>query len=173
MEIPIPCDFGEKSFCNGNELPFAGVSWFKWSKGMEYTYFFLTNNHWHPTDFYTTFQCDSESKIEISNSLLEDGFIKDKGFPLKGRGYANGMCYIDGKTYIDFIMTSNYLTHIKVQCDLNGIYIPGGNIIFPPSWDTEEKIEKAMLKSIKFIKGEPLEIKPKEPEQMSIFDFIK
>lgn len=29
MDIPIPCKFGEKSFCNGKELFLSGVSWFK------------------------------------------------------------------------------------------------------------------------------------------------
>ena len=69
-------------------------------------------------------------------------------------------------------MTSNYLAHIKVQCDTTGAYIPNGDIIFPTSWDTEEKREKAILKSFKFITGEPLVIKAKEPEQMNIFDYI-
>ena len=173
MKMPIPCNFGEKAYCNGKELPFTGVSWFKWSIGMEYTYFFSTNDCWNSTDFYTTFQCDSKKQIEIPDVLLEDGFVKDKGFPLKGRGYANGEYLIGGKTYIDFIMTSNYLAHIRVQCDSAGMYIPNGNIIFPTSWDTDEKREKAMLKSIKFITGKPLVIKAKELEQMSIFDFIK
>lgn len=172
MKIPIPCNFGEKAYCNGKELPFKEVNWFKWSWGMEYTYFFSTNDYWQPTDFYTTLQCDSKNQIEIPDFLLEDGLVKDKGFPLKGRGYAYGLYYADGKTYIDFIITSNYFAHIKVQCDSAGAYIPNGNIIFPIGWDTDEKIEQAMLKSIKFITGKPLVIKAKQPEQMSIFDFI-
>ena len=172
MKIPIPCNFGEKAYCNGRELPFKGVSWFKWSRGVEYTYFFTTNDCWNSTDFYTTFQCESKNQIEIPDFLLEDDFIKDKGFPLKGRGYANGVYYADGKTYIDFLMTSNYFAHIKAQCDTTGAYIPNGDIIFPTSWDTDEKREKAMLKSFKFITGKPLVIKAKEPEQMNIFDYI-
>lgn len=151
MKIPIPCNFGEKAYCNGRKLPFEGVSWFKWSRGVEYTYFFTTNDYWNPTDFYTTFKCESKNQIEIPDFLLKDGLVKEKGFPLKGRGYAYGVCYVDGKTYIDFIMTSNYLAHIKTQCDTTGAYIPNGDIIFPASWDTDEKKENAMLKSFKFI----------------------
>ena len=151
MKIPIPCNFGEKAYCNGRKLPFEGVSWFKWSRGVEYTYFFATNDYWNSTDFYTTFKCESKNQIEIPDFLLKDGFVKDKGFPLKGRGYAYGVCYVDGKTYIDFIMTSNYLAHIKAQCDTTGAYIPNGDIIFPASWDTDEKRENAMLKSFKII----------------------
>ena len=59
-----------------------------------------------------------------------------------------------------------------MQCDSKGLYIPGGDIIFPPSWDTEEKQERAILKSYKFIKGEPLVVKEPEPVQLSIFDFM-
>ena len=82
------------------------MSWFEWSRGVEYTYFFTTNDYWNSTDFYTTFQCESENQIEIPDFLLKDGFVKDKGFPLKGRGYACGVYFINGNTYIDFIMTT-------------------------------------------------------------------
>lgn len=149
MDILIPCRFGEKAFCNGKEYFLSGVSWYKWSRGTEYTYFFSVNDKWHSTDFYTTFESDAENYIKIPDSLLEDGFIKEKGFPLKGKGYATGISFKDEKLYIDFIMTSNYLAHIKVQCDSLCRYIPNGDIIFPPSWDTDEKRDKAILKSAK------------------------
>ena len=80
--------------------------------------------------------------------------------------------YKNGKTYIEFIITSNYLEHIKVQCDENGVFVPGGDIIFPTGWDTEEKKERTVLKSYKFIKQEPLQVRKQEPVQLSIFDFI-
>lgn len=172
MEIPIPCKFGENAQCEKKCLPFTGVTWFKWSRGIEYTYFFSTNNKWHETDFYTTFQKEQPCCFEIADRLLDDTYIKERGYPLKGRGYAYGVFYKNSKTYIDFIITSNYLEHIKVQCDEKGIYIPGGDIIFPTGWDTEEKKERAILKSIKFIKGEPLVINEPEPKQLSIFDII-
>lgn len=172
MKVPIPCEFGEKALCKNRMLPFAGVSWFKWTEGIEYTYFFTTSDSWHMFDFYSTFQNEQKQYIEVPDSLLLDGFIKEKGFPLKGRGYATGISYKDEKFYIDFIITSNYLSHIKIQCNEHCAYVHGGDIIFPPSWDTEEKKERAILKSIKIIKGQPLEIKPPEPIQLSLFDFI-
>lgn len=147
MKIPIPCEFGEYAECNNKMLPFVGVDWFKWTQGMEYTYFFKVNNEWHNTDFYTTYKKEQKSSIEIPNELLEDTFIKDRGFPLKGKGYATGVFYKDGKTYIDFIISSNYFEHIRVQCDKNGVYVKNGDIIFPTGWDTKKK-EKAVLKSI-------------------------
>ena len=172
MQIPIPCEFGNYAECNNRQLPFSGVSWFKWTEGMEYTYFFDTNDKWDPVDFYTTFDNVQPFNITIPDELLIDDFIKYKGYPLKGRGYAYGIKYSDGKTYIDFIMTDKYLAHIKVQCDKNGEYIPNGDIIFPTAWDTEEKQERVILKSMKFIQGEPLKIKEQQPKQLSIFDFI-
>lgn len=173
MNIPIPCEFGNYVECKNRQLPLVGVSWFKWSEGMEYTYFFSTSDKWHTVDFYTTFDYVQPFSFTIPDKLLIDDFIKYKEYPLKGRGYANGIYYKNGKTYIDFIMTDRYLAHIKVQCDGEGKYIPNGDIIFPTAWDTEEKQEKVILKSTKFIQGEPLKIKEPQPKQLSIFDFIK
>lgn len=51
------------------------------------------------------------------------------------------------KLYIDFIITSNYMSHIRVQCDEHFACVKDGDIIFPPSWDTKEKREKALLKT--------------------------
>lgn len=56
MKIPLPCEFGKVSNCNGKLLPLQGVQWFQWQRGIEYTYFFVQNSIWHPTDFYTTFE---------------------------------------------------------------------------------------------------------------------
>ena len=55
MKVPLPCKLGDISECNGRKLQLKGVSWFKWTKGMEYTYFFHKNDKWHNTDFYCTF----------------------------------------------------------------------------------------------------------------------
>lgn len=137
--------------CNGKMQPLKGVSWFKWSRGMEYTYFFSVNSKWNTSDFYTTFESIQPFEFTIPDKLLIDDFIKYKGYPLKGRGFANGIHYKNGKTYIDFIMTDRYFAHIKVQCDDEGKYIPNGDIIFPTAWDTEEKQERVLLKSIIFI----------------------
>ena len=98
--------------------------------------------------------------------------IKEHGYPLKGSGHVIGICYKDYKTYVEFLITSNYFEHIKVQCDSNGIYVHGGDIIFPTGWDTEEKKDRAILKSFKPVKLESLIIKESEPVQLSLFDFI-
>lgn len=172
MDIPIPCEFGNYAECNNKQLPLVGVNWFKWSEGMEYTYFFSTGDKWHTTDFFTTFESVQPFEFSIPDNLLIDDFIKYKGYPLRGRGFANGICYRNGKTYINFMMTDMYFSHIKVQCDCKGKYIPNGDIIFPAAWDTEEKQGRAILKSMKLIQGEPLIIKAPQPKQMNIFDFI-
>ena len=149
MKIPIPCNFGEYAKCKNRQLPFVGVTWFHWTQGWEYTYFFKTNDTWHDIDFYNTFQKEQPFYFEIEDNLLCDMFIKDRGFPLKGRGYAYGIYYENGKRYIEFILSSNYLAHIKVQCDENGQFVPDGDIIFPLGWD-EEKKKKVLLKSVKY-----------------------
>lgn len=171
MIIPLPCRLGDVAECKGKEVPLKGVSWFRWTKGMEYTYFFKKNNKWNDTDFYTTFECKQPYFFEIPDSLLKDTIIKEHGYPLAGRGYADGLEYIDGKTYIDFIITSSYLSHILVQCDKNAKYVNGGDIILPIAW-SEEKKEKAILKSYKCATKKTSVIKPSEPVQLSLFDFL-
>lgn len=146
MKIPLPCKFGDRIECNGKLLPLKGVSWFQWQDGMEYTYFFDRNNLWNPTDFYTTFEKNQPHEIEIKDSLLMEIPIREHGYPLRGRGRATGNFFVNDKLYIDFIITSNYLEHIRVQCDAHGEYIPKGDIIFPIGWD-EEKKGRALLKS--------------------------
>lgn len=173
MKIPIPCNFGDFSDCKGRLLRLIGVSWFRWSHGMEYTYFFAVNDYWHDTSFYTTYKSEQPYYFEIPNDLLIDRYIKDHGYPLKGSGYACGVNYRDGKMYIDFLMTSNYFAHINVQCDNKGIYVPGGDIIFPKSWDTEEKKDSAVLKGYKTVKNTETELCVQEVKQISIFDFME
>lgn len=171
MIIPLPCKFGETADCNGQMLALKGVSWFKWQQGMEYTYFFSFDSRWHGTKFYTTFNTKQPFEITIPDSLLSDTYIKDREYPLKGTGYVCGVDYIDEKTYVDFIITSMYMAHVRVQCNDIGEYVNGGNILFPPSWDTEDKKERAVLKS--FYSKRKQEIKEKmAPKQMTIFDFI-
>ena len=141
MNIPLPCKLGSMADCNRKQLQLIGVSWFLWSSGMEYTYYFKNS-----TEFYTSTDSKQPFHFEISDSLLKDIPIKEHGFPLRGRGHVMGIDYKDGKIYVEFIITSNYFEHIRVECDSKGIYVPGGNIIFPPGWDTE-KTERAILKS--------------------------
>lgn len=172
VKIPLPCNFGNIANCEGKQLPLIGVSWFRWGRGMEYTYFFSVDNPWNDSRFYTTYLTEQPYSFYIPDGLLTEKKIQEHGYPLKGTGYAFGVFYINSKTYIDFIMTSNYFAHINVQCDGAGHYVPGGDIIFPPSWDTEEKQERVLLKSINFIKGKPLIVKEPKPVQLSLFDFM-
>ena len=55
-----------------------------------------------------------------------------------------------------------------MQYDEKGMYVPGGDIIYPPSWDTKEKIEKILLKTAKIEREQEL----MEAVQMNIFDFL-
>lgn len=149
MKIPLPCEFGKVSNCNGKLLPLQGVQWFQWQRGIEYTYFFVQNSIWYPTDFYTTFEKNQPFEIEIHDSMLIEKPIREHGFPLRGSGRATGIYFIKGKLYMDFIITSNYYEHIRVHCDSNGEYVPNGDVIFPKNWDTEKKA-RALLKSFKY-----------------------
>ena len=108
------------------------------------------SSKWKSADFYTSYQTEQPFFIEIPDALLENDFLKNKDYPLKGTGYADGIYFIGGQLYIDFIVTDNYFAHIRVQCNNKGKYIPGGNMIFPPSYDTEEKREKFVLKSAEY-----------------------
>ena len=90
MIIPIPCKLGEKALCNGRMLVFCGVDWFRWSSGMEYTYFFETGDSWHETDFYTGDGAGMSKYIEVDNVLLSSFVLREKGVPLRGEGYVEG-----------------------------------------------------------------------------------
>lgn len=173
MRIPLPCKLGDLADCKGEILQLKGVSWFKWSWGMEYTYYFATNDFWHDTTFYTTSEENQPYDFEIPDKLLLNRSIKEQGFPLRGKGYAFGIDYVKGNLYIDFIITSNFLEHIRVQCDETGSYRLNGDIIFPVNWDTERK-EKAILKSFKpqsIIEVISINSESKT-EQMTIFDLL-
>lgn len=61
----------------------------------------------------------------------------------------DGIYYRDGRTYLDFILTDMFYSHVQVECDEDFKYVSGGNIIFPPSWDTEEKRNRVILKTFK------------------------
>lgn len=176
MKIPLPCKFGTAAMCNGKRLPFVGVSWFQWSDGMEYTYYFRTNDYWHPSSFYVSKGIEQPESINIPDSLMIDTFIKERGFPLKGKGYVFGVFYENDDLFLDFVLTDNYNAHVKVQCDQEFKYIPNGRIIFPLNWDTEEKQERVLLKSYRFYSGEPLKVTVKKEveknRQYTIFDYI-
>lgn len=147
MRVPLPCRFGDLAECKGKLLPLCGVSWFQWMKGMEFTYFFKRNIIWHEMDFYTTFDEEQPYGFTVSDELLSDGLVKERGYPLKGRGHASGIYYENEKIYMEFILTSLYHFPVKVQCDDDGKYVKGGDIILPPNWNTEEKRKKILYKN--------------------------
>lgn len=80
MIIPIPCKLGEKALCNERMLVFCGEDWFRWSSGMEYTYFFETGDSWHETDFYTGDGAGMSKYIEVDNVLLSSFVLRKKAF---------------------------------------------------------------------------------------------
>lgn len=43
-----------------------------------------------------------------------------------------------------------------MQCDDSGKYVSGGDIIFPLSWDTEEKRNSVVLKDFRFHRDKPV-----------------
>lgn len=92
---------------------------------------------------------------EIDDSLLCDGFLKEKGFPIKGRGYVNGLSLIDDKLFAEIILTDKYLAHIYVEFNKNGKYEEGGSVVVPPSWDTIEKQYSIIFKEHRNIKISP------------------
>lgn len=146
MRIPLPCRFGDTAECKGKMLPLYGATWFPWADGMEYIYFFRRDNFWHDVTFYDTRNRNQPYGMEIPDSLLEDKAIKEHGYPIKGRGYAGGIYFQNRRLYMEFLMTSNYFAHIKVECDGGGRYVKGGHIIFPMAWDMEKR-EGIILKA--------------------------
>ena len=139
MRIPLPYRFGEAVELKKGMLLFYGVTWFLWYDGMEYTYFFRRNDFWHDVTFYHTRNEIGSYGMDIPDSLLVDKAIKEHGYPLKGRGYVCGIFYINAKLYLEFLITSNYYAHIKVECDEYGGYVKGGHMIFPMAWDMEKR----------------------------------
>lgn len=145
MKVPMPCKLGENINCIDR---LVGVSWFKWSKGYEYTYYTTGELG---SNIYVRENPDYPSSMIIPDFLVKDDtLIKDCGYPLKGRGHAYGICFIDGSLFMDFIITSNYYEHILVQCDENCEYVNGGRILFPPNWDTPEKQKRALLRKTRY-----------------------
>lgn len=141
MKVPTPCLLGQKSICKKKELVFSGFSWFKWSWGIDYTYFFHTGNKWSEYTSYNSNGINYNTFYTIDSSLLEDKPLREHGYPLKGNGYLFGIFLKNYKLYADLILTSKYLTHLKVECTEHGHFLKDGNIIYPPTpmWETEEK----------------------------------
>ena len=139
MIIQIPCKFVEKALCNGKRLVFKGVSWYKWSSGMEYTYYFETGSRWNPTSFYVSKGENFSEYIEVDDQLTSVFDFKEKNFPFRGKGYVDGICLINGQRYACVVSETFYWSHHKVQCDERGFYIQDGNILFQRNWNENQK----------------------------------
>lgn len=156
MKIPLPYNFGEDIMYLGQWRTFRGVDWFKWSDGWRFTYY-LSKRAGKYIEFDQTAFCsytERQAKDFPNYFVMPDGLLFDKpiaghGFPLRGTGKALGLSYIDEETFIDFIITSDYNEHIRVQCNENGRYVKDGKILFPPSWDTQKKKDRMILKTFK------------------------
>lgn len=157
MRVPIPYSFGEYGEIPTRKktLRFCGVSWFKWSTGLEYTYFFKTENKWSEYDFYVSSGNRYSNFIEIDDRFLLEKSFREHGYPFVGSGYLTGVMWIDDTIYADIMITSAYNAHVKVECLGDGQYKRGGRILFPPtpSFETVEKREKFLRKEYKYLAG--------------------
>lgn len=145
MIIPIPCKLGDNFITKEGLKTLKHVTWFKWSYGTEYTYFYENYRKWETSYFENLMNPTYDYSCEIKDILLKDDFLKDRGYPLKGKGYAVGYNMIDDELYVELILTDKYLAHIYVQCNEIGEYVENGKIYLPPSWDTEEKQKSILL----------------------------
>ena len=149
MRVPVPYLLGE--YAQKEKKHFVGVSWFPWSSGMEFTYFFRPEGKWKTSDIIVEKEPEYRLGYEIDDALLQDGFLKEKGFPIKGRGYVSGFSYVDGEITADVILKDKYFSHIYIACTENGHYKENGKVYVPPSWDTEERMYSIILEKYKNI----------------------
>lgn len=145
MKLIVPCKLGDERKTLEGIKQFIGVTWFKWSDGMEFTYFYRNSEKWGTAYFETEKSPEYDMSYDICDNLLQDDFLKDKGYPVKGRGYIYGLKMINNELYAELLLTDKYFAHIYVQCDEQGIFREQGKIYVPPSWDTEEKKRSILL----------------------------
>ena len=145
MNIPIPCALGDSVITRNGLRTLQGVTWFKWFDGMEFTYFYESTSKWNAGDFEVARRPAYDYKCFISDILLKDDSLKDRGYPLKGKGYAYGYKFVDGDLYVELILSDRYLAHVYVQCNECGDYLENGKVLVPPTWDTEEKQKSILL----------------------------
>lgn len=147
MIVPIPCKFGETALCKVRELPFYGVDWYKWSSGMEYTYFFETGDPWAGAVFYVSDGFGLSEHVEVDDILTTSFELKEKGFPFRGKGYVCGISFENGKRYAHILSETFYQSHHYVECDEKGYYIPGGDIILQCNFG-ENQMDKILSKKV-------------------------
>lgn len=154
MQIPIPCELGEKLVTGKGEEVLKGVAWFKWSDGIEFTYHFERPDKWTAGHLFSVKEPDYELCYEVCDTLLIDGLLRLKGFPIKGKGYLYGLDLIRGCLFANLILTDCYFAHVYAACDKHGNYIDNGDILVPPSWDTVERKYSIILKQYSNVKVE-------------------
>mgnify|MGYP000084375009 CR=1 FL=1 len=89
-------------------LVFCGVDWFRWSSGMEYTYFFETGDFWHEADFYTGDGAGMSKYIEVDNVLLSSFVLREKRLTSPRRRIRRRIPVQNGKKY-DPILCETFL----------------------------------------------------------------
>jgi hypothetical protein len=146
-KIPLPCRFGDTVNCAGQRLPLCGVQWRKWGSKTEYTYFFHMPGEYRHVRFYSSTNEELPYFVEIPWSLLLDRPFKEHGYPLNGTGHAAGLEYRKGVLFMDFVDNDCLHSHIGVECDRKGAYVPNGDIIFNANWSAKQK-EQALLRSM-------------------------
>ena len=145
MNVKTPCSLGETFITPKGIQTLSAVTWFSWTNGVEFTYFYKIKDKWHSNYFVTERNPTYDTRYMISDKLIRDGFLKEKGYPIKGRGYVYGLKTIEDKLYVNLILTDMYYAHIYVPCNIEGKFHSHGPIIVPPSWDTEEKRKSILL----------------------------
>lgn len=149
---------GEKFITEKGEKVLKGVSWFEWSTGIEFTYYFEREEKWAAVYFFTVKEPDYKLSYDVYDNLLINDSLKNNGFPIKGRGYLSGLRTIHGCLFADIILTDCYLAHVYARCDKNGNYIENGDIYVPPSWDTVERQYSIILKQYSKVKVECIKL---------------
>ena len=149
MKVKTPCSLGETFTTPKGIQTLSAVTWFSWIDGIEFTYFYKIKDKWHSNYFITERNPIYKTGYIISDRLTRDGFLKEKGYPIKGRGYICGLRMINNLMYAEILLTDLYYTHIYVPCNMQGEFEPNGPIIVPSSWDTEEKRTSILLSQYK------------------------
>lgn len=152
MRIPIPCKLGDSIMTKKGLKILCGVSWFQWTDGIEFTYFYENSEKRGNKYFEYQKNPEYETSILINDSLLQNELLIKKSYPIKGRGYLYGLQKINGNLFAEIILTNVYFSHIYVQCNEDCAYVDGGEVLVPPSWDTKEKQYSIILKKYSNIK---------------------
>ena len=154
MRIPIAKEIQEK-IDNGDVL--VALDWFKWTSfGLRFTYHTAAKVEWSSSNLHAIERSEFTKEeydlgYEIDDKFLTLTPFKEFGIPLKGQGYAMGLCFRKDGIYYDFIYETEYLAHIKAKMTSDGKF--DGKIIVPPTWDLAKR-EKVLLAKADGVKVE-------------------